>query len=103
MSSAVRLMGKFAKPGKIEQRYSRIGILRRRHVSTTETNRRDAWSCLLAADMVSNCSFYGNLSIKTPANGNVMFRTKPRAAGGIVADAPFLSRGVTRVQILNRI
>jgi hypothetical protein len=30
-------MGKFAKPGKIEQRYSRIGILSRRQVSTTET------------------------------------------------------------------
>jgi hypothetical protein len=30
-------MGEFAKPGKIEQRYSRIGILRRRQVSTTET------------------------------------------------------------------
>jgi hypothetical protein len=30
-------MGKFAKPGKIEQRYSRIGILSRRQLSTIET------------------------------------------------------------------
>ena len=37
MSSATRLMGRLAKPGKIEQRYSRIGILSRRQVSTTET------------------------------------------------------------------
>jgi hypothetical protein len=28
-------MGRLAKPGKIEQRYSRIGILSRRQVSTT--------------------------------------------------------------------
>ena len=37
VSSAIRLMGKFGKPGKMEQRYSRIGIFSRRQVSTTET------------------------------------------------------------------
>jgi Domain of unknown function (DUF4158) len=30
-------MGEFAKPGKIEQRYLRIGILSRRQASITET------------------------------------------------------------------
>jgi hypothetical protein len=31
------MIGKFAKPGKIKQQWSRMGVFSRRQVSTTET------------------------------------------------------------------
>jgi hypothetical protein len=37
VSSAIRLIGKVAKPGNTELKYSRTGTLSRRQVSTTET------------------------------------------------------------------
>jgi hypothetical protein len=44
-------MGKSAKPGKIEQRYSRIGNFETSAGFDDGDDRRDAWSGLLAADM----------------------------------------------------